>query len=633
MHVYLVDPRQSFNKIKKLEEACKLISNYTPIPYQCLDDKKNILEVNQAWLDIFKFNKVEIIGKSFCELLDHQNTKLFESKFSHFKNNGVIQNLEIEVNKQKNDYKLISMDGIIEYDEKGNFKYAHCFLKDITKFKEIENKLKNSNNFLSNILSSIQDGISVLNKDLDVIMVNSTMERWYSHSMPIVGKKCYEVYHGLDKPCDACPSLRALATKKPALELVPKRGPNQEINGWLDLYAFPLTDEESDKIIGVIEYVRDISDKKKAEKELKDSEEKYKYIFENAQVGLYWSRVSDGKILECNNIFAKILGYDTSNELLGDFFASEHYVNPNDRQKIIEEIKRHGSVSGYEINVTKRDGTPIWLSISARIIEDRIEGAAIDITKRKKAKQELKESERKYKDAFNKINFFKDLLAHDVKNIFNNINMAIQMIGLQKKQKEETTVTPSEEELINMIRIQLEKGIKLISNIQRLSEIEKGEKIKKVIDLKQVINTSLQYIQTRFQERNIEIIRKMPKVIPRVLGGELLIDAFENILLNGIVHNNSKIIRLEIIVSEIHENGLAWVKIEFKDNGIGVEDERKKNIFKRKYTKNNKNGGMGIGLSLVKSIIESYGGRIWVENRIRKDHRQGSNFVMLLKKG
>ncbi|MHA1720451.1 MAG: PAS domain S-box protein, partial [Promethearchaeota archaeon] len=453
------------------------------------------------------------------------------------------------------------------------------------------------------------------------------------HSMPIVGKKCYEVYHGLDKPCDACPSLRALATKKPALELVPKRGPNQEINGWLDLYAFPLTDEESDKIIGVIEYVRDISDKKKAEKELKDSEEKYKYIFENAQVGLYWSRVSDGKILECNNIFAKILGYDTSNELLGDFFASEHYVNPNDRQKIIEEIKRHGSVSGYEINVTKRDGTPIWLSISARIIEDRIEGAAIDITKRKKAKQELKESERKYKDAFNKINFFKDLLAHDVKNIFNNINMVIQMIGLQKKQKEETTVTPSEEELINMIRIQLEKGIKLISNIQRLSEIEKGEKIKKVIDLKQVINTSLQYIQTRFQERNIEIIRKMPKVIPRVLGGELLIDAFENILLNGIVHNNSKIIRLEIIVSEIHENGLAWVKIEFKDNGIGVEDERKKNIFKRKYTKNNKNGGMGIGLSLVKSIIESYGGRIWVENRIRKDHRQGSNFVMLLKKG
>jgi PAS domain S-box-containing protein len=138
----------------------------------------------------------------------------------------------------------------------------------------------------------------------------------------------------------------------------------------------------------------DITERKKAEEKLKDSEEKYRYLFDSAQVGLYWSRISDGNFLECNDTFAKLFGYDTREEFLANYNAIEHYINPNARSELLEEIRENKEIKNYEIHVTKRDGTPIWVSISARVFEteNRIEGAAINITERKKAEQKLKEN-------------------------------------------------------------------------------------------------------------------------------------------------------------------------------------------------------------------------------------------------
>lgn len=66
------------------------------------------------------------------------------------------------------------------------------------------------------------------------------------------------------------------------------------------------------------------------------------------------------------------------------------------------------------------------------------------------------------------------------------------------------------------------------------------------------------------------------------------------------------------------------------DNGIGIFDENKESIFQKGYKRDKKVRGMGIGLSLVKKIIKSYNGKIWVENRIKDDYEQGSNFVILI---
>jgi len=624
---------KNYNKkqeLRELEKRYKLFYEFAPLPYQSLDEDAKIIDINQALLDFLGYDKEEVIGKCFGEFLVLKSRELLNSRFSNFKEVGIIQDVEYEIIKKNGIHRIIWLDGRIEYDKNGNFKQAHCFFKDITERTKFENQLRSSETFLSNVFTSIQDGISVLDEDLNIMKVNPIMEKWYSHSMPMLGRKCYEVYHERSEPCEICPSIQSLKSGKPAYEVVPKKGPNQMTVGWLDLYSFPLLDEGGGNIIGVIEYVRDISERISAEHKLKESEMKYRYLFDNAQVGLYWSRTSDGKFLECNDVFAKLFGYETKEELLKDYVATEHYVYPNQRNEVLDAIRKYKEVRGFEILVTKRDGTPIWLSISARMSENknRIEGAAIDITKRKKAEQGLIESEEQYRKAYDKADFYKDLLAHDVSNILNNINASIQLLEFGR---EDSEMSIDKEDMLEIIKQQLERGASLISNVRKLSEIDEGDRLVKSVDVINVIKNSIEDVLSRFQDREIEIKVEKTNEILYIKGGDLLIDAFENILINGATYNESDIIRIWVKVSEVYKDDGKFVKIEFKDNGIGIIDDRKKAIFTRNYKKDRSTGGMGIGLSLVKTIINSYDGQALVDNRVMGDYTKGSNFIILLK--
>ena len=133
-------------------------------------------------------------------------------------------------------------------------------------------------------------------------------------------------------------------------------------------------------------------------------------------------------------------------------------------------------------------------------------------------------------------------------------------------------------------------------------------------------------------ERQVEIKFNPPLEFTNVKAGDLLLDVFENILINAIMHNKSDIIQLEVKISEVQEDNEKYCKIEFLDNGIGILDDVKEVIFNRAYKKEKATSGMGIGLSLVKKIITSYGGKIWIENRVKGDYTKGSNFIVLLKK-
>ena len=135
--------------------------------------------------------------------------------------------------------------------------------------KRVEEALREGERFLSSIFSSILDGICVLDTDMHILRVNPTMEKWYAHALPLVGRKCYEVYHGRSAPCEVCPSLQTLQTGQAAYEVSPLRNETGEIIGWFDLYSFPLVDPATGQLQGVIEYVRDISVRKQAEDALK----------------------------------------------------------------------------------------------------------------------------------------------------------------------------------------------------------------------------------------------------------------------------------------------------------------------------------------------------------------------------
>jgi len=147
---------------------------------------------------------------------------------------------------------------------------------DITDRRRAEKEILEKERFMTSIFESIQDGISILDKNLTVIRVNAAMEKWYQHAMPVVGKRCFDAYHERHEPCEVCPTQRTLKTGEAAYEVIPKRGPKGEIVGWLDLFSFPLFDITTEEMQGVIEYVRDITERKKAEDALIKSEKELK---------------------------------------------------------------------------------------------------------------------------------------------------------------------------------------------------------------------------------------------------------------------------------------------------------------------------------------------------------------------
>lgn len=143
--------------------------------------------------------------------------------------------------------------------------------------------------------------------------------------------------------------------------------------------------------------VRDVSERKEAERKLRISEEKYRSIFENAIEGIFQS-TPEGSIVTANPALARMHGYDAPRDLTNAFtdMARQLYVNPRDRETFKTLLAEKGAVEGFEAEVRRRDGGKLWVSINAHVVRDEdgsilhYEGTMENITERKKAEEELR---------------------------------------------------------------------------------------------------------------------------------------------------------------------------------------------------------------------------------------------------
>ena len=122
--------------------------------------------------------------------------------------------------------------------------------------------------FFTYIFNNSPDGISILDLDFTILGVNTTMERWYAHAAPIVGRTCHEVYHGRAAPCESCPSTTCLRTGRPQSGLVPYEAADRVV-GTQELSVFPLYDDAG-KLFCLIEYVGEVSDLKEEERTIEN---------------------------------------------------------------------------------------------------------------------------------------------------------------------------------------------------------------------------------------------------------------------------------------------------------------------------------------------------------------------------
>ncbi len=161
-------------------------------------------------------------------------------------------------------------------DDSGRVTGVVLVFRDVTEQYRVAEALRRNEKFLTDVFDAIQDGISVLDREMNIIRANGWMQRMYGREASLTGRKCYQAYQGRTTVCPWCPSRLAMRKGRRYSAEVPY--PNAETpEGWIDLSAFPMKDEQG-RVTGVIEYVKDISDRKQAENEViraRDKLEKY----------------------------------------------------------------------------------------------------------------------------------------------------------------------------------------------------------------------------------------------------------------------------------------------------------------------------------------------------------------------
>ena len=130
---------------------------------------------------------------------------------------------------------------------------------------------------------------------------------------------------------------------------------------------------------------RDITERKRLENKIIEDEQKFRQLYEQAQIPLYRTRLSDGKMLECNHAMAELLGYTSKQACMTEHFSTEHYANPARRDAFIERLNKEGKVDSFDMELIRKDGVHKWVRCSARLYADSgyIEGVQVDITAQK----------------------------------------------------------------------------------------------------------------------------------------------------------------------------------------------------------------------------------------------------------
>ncbi|HET9129701.1 MAG TPA: PAS domain S-box protein, partial [Terriglobia bacterium] len=204
---------------------------------------------------------------------------------------------------------------------------------------------------------------------------------------------------------------------------------------WLSDTSLPFADEKSGKITGAIGVLIDITERRQAEEALRQAEEKYRTIYEQALEGMY--RTSpEGKSLGANPAMARILGYSSPEEVMAAISDSGNQVwkDPGQRLEYVRQLEEKGVIRGFECEFLRHDGTPIWVSLSSRRVSGAdgstlyYEGFIEDVTERKQAQNALQESEERFRTLSDK-SLFGVYLIQDGKLAYVNDGLA-RIFGL-----------------------------------------------------------------------------------------------------------------------------------------------------------------------------------------------------------
>jgi PAS domain S-box-containing protein len=361
---------------------------------------------------------------------------------------------------------------------------------------------------------------------------------------------------------------------------------------------------------------------------LRGAEEKYRNIFENVIDGIFQS-TPDGKFVSVNPALARMYGYDTAEEMIQNItdIPSQLYVEPSLRDDLRQRLENGEQVQGLELQAYRREKSTFWVSINARVVRAAdgsplyYEGTVEDITTRKHMEQEREKliGELEAKNA--ELERFTYTVSHDLKSPLVTINGFLGHI-------EADALSGNLERLKHdsqRIQAAVVQMYALLNELLELSRIGRMMNPPETIPFADLVGEALQIVKGGLDARGVAV-QVQPR-LPDVYGDRRrLTEVLQNLLDNAAKFmGDQPAPRLEI-GTQGEENGKPIFFV--RDNGIGIAPEYHTKVFGLFNKLDPEAEGTGIGLAVVKRIIEVHGGRIWVEGEAGK----GSTFYFTLPK-
>ena len=219
-----------------------------------------------------------------------------------------------------------------------------------------------------------------------------------------------------------------------------------------------------------------------------------------------------------------------------------------------------------------------------------------------------------------RLKLYLDLMGHDINNMH---QIALGYLELARDMQPDVGQTEFLDKPIEV----LQRSARLIKNVRKLQKLQEGVFQTEVVDVCEVL-VDVQREFGAVPDKAVTL-NLNGREHCHVRANELLHDVFANLVSNAIKHTGD---RADIVVDldVVKDDGGRYCRVMVEDNGPGIPDDFKGKIFNRLLKGTDKAKGMGLGLYLVKSLVDSYGGRVWVEDRVPGDHTKGARFVVML---
>ena len=376
---------------------------------------------------------------------------------------------------------------------------------------------------------------------------------------------------------------------------------------------------------------RDITEVKLARDAVEQSEEKYRGIIENLELGIL-EVDNKNKILKAYPQFCKLSGY-TKEELIGKS-PSDVFLDEEAKRMVKNQMKdRKQGVSGvYELPIQKKDGTIAWVIISGAPFYDMegnlagTVGIHLDITKRKSMESQLRESQKTTEELYKVKEKFLANISHEIRTPMNAIIGMAELL-------EQSKLDLAQQKYLSAIRSSSKNLLVLINDLLDFSKIESGKLSIEIVrfNLRQLVVKNKELIGLKADENGVNISIDIDPQIPKFLLGDpvRIGQVIINLLSNAVkfTMNGNVYISVELI-KETGQN--CSVRFIVKDQGIGISEEELKTIFddfsQASRSTTRLYGGTGLGLSISREIVKLMGGDLEVSSKPNK----GSSFYFTI---